>query len=197
MSDLMNYPDGATPLEPDELEGLKFGHVATRGELDHLEQANIEEGLIWVNRRRQGDVLDDQFLRQLHSRLFGAVWSWAGTYRKTEKNIGVDPIYIGVRLRQMLDDVKYWIEHGTYQPLEIAVRFHHRLVQIHPFPNGNGRFSRIAADLLLKERLGCPAINWSGGYDLQKMNQRRSEYIQALRDADMGDYRGFLLFVGE
>jgi Fic-DOC domain mobile mystery protein B len=196
MIDVMEYPEGATPLDPDETEGLKFAHVTTRGELDHLEQANIEEGLIWVKRRRKGDLLDDQFLRQLHQKLFGDVWAWAGTYRKTEKNIGIDPFYISVQLRQLLDDVRYWVENGTYRPIEIAVRFHHKLVYIHPFPNGNGRFSRIIADQLLEERLECSAIDWSGGYDLQEMNERRKDYINALRKADAGNYVPLLEFVG-
>ncbi|RNL60878.1 mobile mystery protein B [Zhongshania marina] len=196
MIDVMEYPEGATPLDPDEMEGLKFAHVTTRGELDHLEQANIEEGLIWVKRRRKGDLLDDQFLRQLHQKLFGDVWAWAGTYRKTEKNIGIAPFYISVQLRQLLDDVRYWVENGTYRPIEIAVRFHHKLVYIHPFPNGNGRFSRIIADQLLEERLECSAIDWSGGYDLQEMNERRKDYINALREADAGNYAPLLEFVG-
>ena len=197
MNDVMEYPEGATPLDPDEMEGLKFTHVTTRGELDHLEQANIEEGLIWVRRRRKGDLLDDQFLRQLHQKLFGDVWAWAGTYRKTEKNIGIDPFYISVQLRQLLDDVQYWVENGTYSPIEIAVRFHHKLVYIHPFPNGNGRFSRIIADQLLEERLECSAIDWSGGYDLQEMNERRKDYINALREADAGNYAPLLEFGGQ
>jgi len=178
------------------MEGLRFPHVTTRQELDHLEQANIEAGLIWVKRRRRGEVLDDKFARQLHKRLFGEVWRWAGTYRLTEKNIGIDPRHIGVQLRLLLEDVRYWVEHGTYEPLEVAVRFHHRLVQIHPFVNGNGRHARIMTDILLEELYGHEPINWSGGFDLQEMNERREAYISALRAADGGDYRLLREFVG-
>ena len=189
-------PDGATPLEPDELEGLKFPHVTTRGELDELEQANIEQGLAWISRRRGGSVFDDGFIRTLHKRLFGDVWSWAGEYRQTEKNIGIDPIHIAVQLRTLLDDARYWAENDTYPPLEAAARFHHRMVQIHPFANGNGRHARIATDIMLEEVYKHPPIAWASGFDLQADNERRDAYIAALRAADAGDIDPLLSFVG-
>lgn len=192
-----NDPDGATPLEPDEREGLKFKHVTTRGELDHLEQANIQEGLQWLPRRRNKEVLSETFVRELHRRLFGQVWSWSGSFRKTEKNIGVDPRQIAVQLRTLLDDVKYWVEHDTYSPLEACLRFHHRLVYIHPFPNGNGRHARVMADVLMMEIFKQPPIDWSGGHDLQTMNIRRASYIEALRLADRGDYSVLQRFAGD
>lgn len=121
--DKLEYPEGATPLDADELAGLKLPHVTTRDQLDHLEQANIQEGLRWLERRRnKKDVLHEGFVRELHRRLFGEVWSWAGTFRATEKNIGIDPHQIGLQLRHLLDDVAYWIENKTYAPAEIAVR---------------------------------------------------------------------------
>ena len=127
-SNLVDYPDGATPLDPDELDGLKFKHVSTRGELDQLEQAGITEGLKWLDKQKNPDVLSEAFVLELHKRLFGSVWKWTGTFRRTEKNIGVDPIQIAIQLRQLLDDAKYWVEHGTYSPKELAARFHHKLV---------------------------------------------------------------------
>lgn len=193
----IEYPDGATPLDPDELAGLKFKHVTTRGELDHLEQANIQQGMIWLRRYKGDDILNETFIRELHRRLFGDVWSWAGDFRTTEKNIGIDPIQIGIQLRNLLDDVRYWIEHITYEPLEIAVRFHHRLVYIHLFANGNGRHARIMANVLLTKVLKQKPIDWSGGYDLQKMNERRDQYIQALRAADGGDINPLLDFASK
>jgi Fic-DOC domain mobile mystery protein B len=192
----MEYPERATPLDADEMEGLKFPHVTTRGELDHLEQANIAAGLLWLNRRKGSDILNEQFVRSLHRRLLGEVWRWAGTYRHTEKNIGVDPRQINVQLRDLLDDVLYWVENGTYNPIESAVRFHHRMVFIHPFPNGNGRHARIMADALLEKVHKVQAIDWAGGEDLQRMNDRREQYIAALRAADGGDYGPLLIFVG-
>lgn len=144
-------PDGAAPLDPDERQGLRYEHITTRGQLDELEQANIEQGLTWTARRRGGDIFDDAFIRRLHKELFGDVWTWAGEYRLTERSIGIDPSQISVQLRMLLDDARYWAEHGVYPPLEAAARFHHRMVQIHPFPNGNGRHARIATDIMLED----------------------------------------------
>lgn len=191
----LDEPDGATPLAPDEMEGLKFKHVTTRGELDHLEQANIESGLQWLSRRKNSEILNEAFTRELHRKLFGDVWHWAGKFRQTEKNIGVDPVQIPVRLRMLLDDVRYWVEHETYNAKESAARFHHRLVYIHLFPNGNGRHARIMADVLLSKVLNESPIDWAGGHNLQAMNKRRDEYIRALRAADQGDYQLLLRFV--
>lgn len=193
---IFEEPEGATPLNPDEKQGLKFSHITTRGELDELEQANIEQGLDWVSRRRGGNVFDDAFLRTLHKRLFGDVWSWAGEYRLTEKNIGIDPFQIGVQLRMLLDNARYWSENDVFPPLEAAARFHHRMVQIHPFPNGNGRHARIAADILLEEVYGHAPVTWASGFDLQADNERRTAYIAALRAADGGDFDQLLHFVG-
>ncbi len=192
----MTEPDGATPLDPDELEGLKFQHVTTRDELNHLEQANIQNGLIWLNRNREKDILTEAFVRKLHKHLFGDVWQWAGTFRQTEKNIGVDPVTIGVELRTLLGDVQYWSKHKTYPPMEAAARFHHRLALIHPFPNGNGRHARIMADVVLNRIFDAEALNWAGGQDLQTMGDRRKNYIAALRAADKGNYLPLFQFVG-
>ncbi len=189
-------PEGATPLDPDEIAGLKFQHITTRGELDELEQSNIEQGLRWLARSRKRDVLDDEFLRKLHVRLFGDVWSWAGAYRLSEKNIGIDPIQISQQLRMHLDNARYWAEHGVFTPLEAAARFHHRLVQIHPFANGNGRHARIATDILLEDHYGHPPIEWASGFDLQQDNERRKAYIASLRAADGEDFTSLLAFVG-
>jgi Fic-DOC domain mobile mystery protein B len=191
----MRYPRAATPLDPDEMGGLKHKHITTREELDELEQANIETGLLWLARQR-GDVLTDAFATALHRQLFGDVWDWAGTFRRTGKNIGVDPPQIGVELRQLMDDAKYWAEHKTYPSCEAAVRLHHRLVHIHPFPNGNGRHARILADAVLDRIYGAEPIDWAGGYDLQKMNARRDAYIAALKAADKGDIGLLLAFAG-
>jgi len=195
-SNLVDYPDGATPPDPDELDGLKFKHVSTRGELDQLEQAGITEGLKWLDKQKNPDVLSEAFVLELHKRLFGSVWKWAGTFRRAEKNIGVDPIQVAIQLRQLLDDAKYWVEHGTYSPKELAARFHHKLVFIHPFPNGNGRHARIMADAVLVKLLNEPAIDWAGGYRLEAMNERREQYIAALRAADGHDFSALLEFVG-
>ena len=196
MSDEIEYPEGATPLDPDEMEGLKFGHVSTRGELDELEQANIDEGLQWLKRQKKPDVLTEGFVCDLHKKLLGKVWGWAGSFRKTEKNVGIDPRQVPIQLRRLLGDARYWVESGTYPPIELAARFHHKLVYIHLFPNGNGRHSRIMADAILTKLLDEPAIDWAGGQRLEQMNERRDQYIKALRQADGQDYSALLVFVG-
>ena len=196
MSNGLDEADGATPLDPDEKEGLRFVHVTTRGELDQLEQANIIEGLQWLKKQKNTDFLCEGFVRTLHKRLFGQVWKWAGTFRKTEKNIGVDPVQIAIQLRQLLDDTRYWIAHETYPPVELAARYHHKLVLIHPFPNGNGRHARIMADAILTKLMDAPGIDWAGGYKLEAMNERRDQYIVALRAADKHDFTKLFEFVG-
>ena len=136
------------------------------------------------------------FVRDIHRQLFGDVWKWAGTFRTTEKNIGVDPLEIAVQLRMLLGDVHFWIKNETYGPEEIAIRFHHRLVSIHVFPNGNGRHARIMADALLTKSFNKQPIDWARGHDLQSMGERRKEYIVALRKADGGNYDPLFLFAG-
>ncbi len=197
MSELLDNPDGATPLDPDEMEGLRFKHITTRGELDELEQVNIVEGMQWLKKQKNPDVLSEGFACDLHVKLFGKIWKWAGIFRRTEKNIGVDPVQIAIQLRQLLDDTRYWIEHETYSPKELAARFHHKLVYIHPFPNGNGRHARIMADAVLTKLMDEPAIDWAGGYKLEQMNERRDQYISALRSADGHDLTALLKFVGQ
>lgn len=185
----MKEPDGATPLDPDERDGLLFPHIDTRGELDQMEQVNIQQGLLWLHNKKlsSDDLLSDYFARQLHQKLFSDVWKWAGEYRRTEKNIGIAPEQISVQTRRLMDDVRFWIENGTYPAKELALRFHHRLVQIHLFPNGNGRHSRIMADAILTKILSVPPIRW-GGRDLTKAGNIRTDYIKALRQADKADY---------
>lgn len=196
MNAVADEPDGATPLDPDELDGLRHRHVTTRAELNELEQANIEAGLLWLARQRKTEILEDSFLRELHRRLFGGVWTWAGGYRLREKNIGIDPLLIGVQVRQALRDAAYWADHDTFKPLEAAARFHHALVKIHPFPNGNGRHARISADVYLAECFRMPPINWSNNTDMTRNSIRRTAYIAALRAADNFDFAPLLSFVG-
>lgn len=188
--------DGATPLDPDESKGLKLKHITTKGELNELEQANIEQGVEWLSGRTDLDVFDDAFIRELHKRLFGAVWTWAGKYRQTEKNIGVSASQVPTQLRQLLDDARHWSQNNVFPPLEAAAYFHHRMVQIHPFPNGNGRHARIATDFMLRQAYDHPPIDWAAGYDLQVESKRRTNYIAALRAADANDYEPLFAFMG-
>ncbi|MBG3877417.1 mobile mystery protein B [Desulfovibrio oxamicus] len=189
-------PEGATLLDPNETRGLKHKHVATRGELDELEQDNIQRGGAWLGRKRKGDILTLNFLCKLHDKLFGDVWRWAGRFRNTEKNIGVAPLQVAVQLHALCGDARFWAENATWSPKEAAARFHHRLVKIHPFPNGNGRHARIAADEYLKQYFNEPPIDWATGVNLQADSARRTAYIAALRAADGEDYGPLLVFVG-
>lgn len=193
MSDpLLEADEAATPLTAEEREGLIPSYVTLRRELNEAEQANILEAEQWAFSRKR-NVLDERFLTDLHKRMFGRVWRWAGKLRQTERNVGVDPYRIASDLRQLLDDSRYWIEYNTYSPDEISARFHHRLVYIHPFPNGNGRHARLATDLLLVA-LGQVRFSW-GRTSLVHPGDTRQAYVSALRAADGRDIRPLLEFV--
>lgn len=187
----LDYPTGATPLDGDELASLIPGHITTQGELNEWEQLNIVQGENWARKQRK-EILNEAFLRLLHRQMFGETWKWAGEFRKSDKNIGVDWLKIGVELKKLLDDTHFQIEHASYPPDEIAVRFHHRLVAIHPFPNGNGRHARLMADLLI-ERLGRPRFSW-GSHSLVDASATRQQYIAALQAADCRDIAPLLAF---
>ena len=186
MSDpLEPQDDAATPLTEEERAELIPNWITLRSELNEAEQANILEAEEWAFARRR-DVLQQGFLIRLHQRMFGHVWRWAGQFRRTARNIGVDAYRIPTDLRLLLDDCRYWIDNESWEPDGIAVRFHHRLVQIHPFPNGNGRHSRMATDLLLVA-MNRPRFTW-GRTSLVDPGQTRQQYIAALRAADRHDY---------
>jgi len=193
----MDYPDGATPLDPDEMGGLKLPHIETQAELNEVEQQNIQEGYNWLARQRKyKNLLTEDFLKALHEKLFGSVWSWAGQFRHTEKNIGIDPLNIPVELRNLLDDVRTWLEFKTYEREEFAARLHHRLVKIHPFPNGNGRHARVTTDVILEKELCVAPINWRTDL-LVTEGEHRKTYINALRAADRNDYQALIEFVSK
>ena len=184
--------DAATPLTPEERHELIPSYITTRDQLNEAEQFGIAATDRWAfSRKRQ--VLDEDFLYRLHGRMFGDVWKWAGRLRTTERNIGVDAIQIGVQLRQLLDDARYWIEHETFPPDGIAVRFHTRLTSVHPFPNDNGRHARLAADLLIVA-LGGERFSW-GGASLIAADEMRRVYIASVRAGDRHDFEPLLAFV--
>lgn len=188
-----DYPDGATPLDADEAQGLLLSHITSRGELDRWEQENISEAEAWAFRRKPKDILTIGFLKRMHKRMFGNVWRWAGERRTSGKNIGVDMWQIDTGLQDLCADCATWIEYGTYPPDEIAARFHHRLTAIHPFPNGNGRHARLMTDILLVHLLGQPRFTWGSG-NLVDAGDCRQQYINALRAADRLDYSQLLAF---
>lgn len=190
--DLFEADDNSTPLTAEEKDGLKLKWITLRSELNEAEARNIAQAQVWLMSNKNKDIYSDTFLRELHKKMFGDVWKWAGAYRTSERNIGVVPYQIPIKLMQLFDDVKFWIENKTYPNREIAVRLHHKLVQIHPFPNGNGRLSRLMADLVL-EKLEGTKLYW-GNTNLVNVSEVRSSYIAALRKADAGDYADLMEF---
>ena len=189
---LFDQPEGSTPLSPQDQRGLRQSWITTREDLNAAEQANILAGRAWALRSRVALISDD-YLKRLHRQMFGDVWSWAGKLRTAETNIGALPHEIPVRLRQFLGDVAYWLAHDTYPPDELAARFHHGLVLIHPFTNGNGRHTRLAADLMCRQ-LGQDAFTW-GRVSLDSAGATRQAYLTALRAADRHDLGPLLAFV--
>lgn len=190
---LVKASDGNTPLSPEELSDL-IPSLATKEDLNEWERENILAAREWADKDRTAPVgmASDAFIRRLHTKMFDSTWKWAGQYRKTEKNIGVPVHQIHEQLGVLFGDIRYWIESGTYSPDEIAVRFHHRLALIHPFPNGNGRHARLIADVLAS-KLGQPSFTW-GATDLVKPGEARTKYLEAMRTADVGDMRPLLTF---
>jgi Fic-DOC domain mobile mystery protein B len=188
------YPPGATPIDPDEAAGLIPSHLTLQGELNEYEEANILEAVEWLGVRRRGDPLADRFIHTVHARMFHRIWKWAGRARRSDKNIGVPWAEIPTRLRQMLDDVRTQIECHAYPPVEIAARYHHRLVSIHVYPNGNGRHARLMADQLLSQLADGQRFEWGRG-SLTNTGNLRTRYITALQAADAGDYRPLLRFL--
>lgn len=190
----METPHGATPLDADEAAALIPDYVTTREQLNRLEHDNIAAADEWLFRRRHGNLVSPEFIRRLHLKMFGDVWKWAGRYRATEKNLGVDPGHIAPMLHDLCADTRFWIEHGTYGADEIACRFHHRLVAIRPFANGNGRHARLMTDVLLIQQLEHPRFTW-GSKNLVDTGASRVSYIHSLQSADRGDYEPLLAFV--
>jgi Fic-DOC domain mobile mystery protein B len=191
----IEYQEGQTPLNEEEKDGLLISTITTKGELDEFEQLNIQKAVEWsLNRRLKAEkILTEYFVRQLHRQMYGDVWAWAGEFRKSNKNIGCEFYKIGMELKYLLDDTHYWIKNKTYKPHEIAIRFKHRIVAIHCFPNGNGRHSRLIADIISDKIFNAGVYTW-GNSSLLKAGDLRKTYITALREADKGDITSLMEF---
>ena len=188
------YAPGATPLDPDEAAGLVPAHITTQADLNAWEQANILQAVRWVARQKKRDLLTEGFVRDLHRRMFDQTWKWAGTFRQSNKNIGVDWTQVAVKLRNLLDNTRFQIDHKVFEPDELVVRFHHQLVWVHAFPNGNGRHARLMADVLAQQ-LGRPRMTWGGAdVELVSMGTVRDRYLKALREADQGQWSALIAF---
>ena len=184
----LEYKDGQTPLNEDEKKGLLINTISTHGELDEHEQLNIEKAVEWTiqTKFKQNKILTEQFIKNLHKQMFGSVWAWAGEFRKSEKNIGIE-------LKYLLDDTNYWIDNKTFPPDEIAIRFKHRLVNIHCFANGNGRHSRLMADIIIESVFDKDLFSWNHS-NMVKADETRKKYIDAIKEADNGNINPLLDF---
>lgn len=191
----LEFKDGQSPLDDDEKNGLLVKVITLQSELDELEELNIEKAIEWLMRSppRKVDILTETFVRKLHKQMYGEVWKWAGQFRKTEKNIGIPWIGIETELRKLLDDANFWVEHRTYSPEETAIRFKHRLVFIHCFPNGNGRHSRIMADTIMERIFDRSIFTW-GTSMLKRPGAARHAYISSLKEADRGNFKPLIEF---
>jgi len=191
----LTYIEGQTPIDENEKHGLRIPSITTREELDEFEQLNIEKAVEWTIKRKfnQEIILSEQFVKELHLRMYDDVWKWAGKFRTTNKNIGIDWQLISVALKQLLDDSKFWIENNTFPEDEIAVRFSHRIVSIHCFPNGNGRHSRLLADVIISHIFNMPVFSW-GSSNLVRQGDARKQYIEAIHAADQGIMLPLLIF---
>jgi Fic-DOC domain mobile mystery protein B len=193
---LFEFPPGATPLDLDEAEGLIPTHIMIQSQLNEWEQYNILEAERWLGQQKLAmlDVITEDFARKLHQRMFAKTWRWAGKFRQSNKNIGVDWLLIPIELRNFFADAKYQIEYKIYTLDEFAVRFHHRLVSIHPFVNGNGRHSRLLTDAFLLSQ-AAERFSWGSSSNLIGNSSARDKYITALRHADKGNYQLLIDFV--
>lgn len=194
MSDIFEDPPGATPLEPDDQEGLIPTWIATRDDLNKAEQQNIAMAMVWLRARRwtMGD-LTQGWLKDLHRRMFDSVWVWAGLYRRADTNLGIAWFEVPAAVEQLIQDLGTQSSIRAWSADEIAIRFHHRLVCIHPYPNGNGRHARLSADALV-EALGGLRFDWGAGAHLLDAGLAREAYLSALRHADGDDFAPLLEF---
>ncbi len=194
---MWDYPPGATPIDADEAAGLIPQHITTQRQLNEWEQSNILMAEKWLSNQRFEitNIVTSEFLQRVHVKMFNKTWRWAGQFRKTNKNIGVDWSRVSVELKVLLDDIRYQAENDIFPKDELAARFHHRLVAIHPFPNGNGRHARMMADIVLLS-LGSNRFSW-GSNSLSESSPVRRLYIEALRAADKLDYKKLIKFVRE
>lgn len=191
----LDYLPGQTPPDWDEIDGLLIPTIATRGELDEFEQQNIEQVIQWTLKKRfkQNQILTENFVKEVHKKMYGDVWAWAGDFRKTNKNLGIDKWKIGSELKYLLDDTVYWMDNKIYPPDEVAIRFKHRIVSIHCFPNGNGRHSRLMADIIIEKIFKQPVFTWGAG-NLIKQEDVRTVYLKAVKAADVGTIEPLLSF---
>jgi len=187
--------NGETPLEEEDKEGLKLNFISSKSELNEFEQQNIEDAMVWIEGKRlnQNNILSSKFICQLHDKMFCKVWKWSGKFRTSDKNIGIHHKEIPIALKILCDDTSYWIEHKIFEPDEIAIRFKHRLVSIHCFQNGNGRHSRLMADIIIEKIFKLNIFTWGMHSKLESI-KIREKYIKAVRAADENNFTLLVIF---
>ncbi len=191
----LEYIHSTTLLSPEEMGGLKIKSISTQGELDEFEQQNIEKAIQWTfgKKLNPASLVSEKFILEIHKRMFSDVWKWAGKFRKTEKNLGIPSFKIPTELKILLDDTVFWIQNDTYSTDEICIRFKHRLVSIHCFSNGNGRHSRLMADLITERIFQIPVFTWGMKTYTSNLSAREI-YLSAIKSADKLDYKPLLEF---
>ena len=193
----LEYSAGQTPIDANESDGLKIKTITTQSELNEFEQLNIERALHWTLKKRftAEQLLSEKFILSLHKKMYGDVWKWAGKFRTTEKNLGIPFPLIGIELRKLIDDTLFQINNKSFPSDEIAIRFKHRLVSVHCFPNGNGRHSRLMADLIVEKLFHTPVFTWGHSHShLSSNDEVRSTYLTALKEADWNNYQPLIEF---
>jgi Fic-DOC domain mobile mystery protein B len=188
---VFDYGDGQTPIDEEEKEGLLIKAISTKNELDEWEQSNIEDAIIWSLTRKfkQEQIMTELFVKLVHQKMFNNVWPWAGEFRQSNKNMGVDRWQIGIEVKKLLDDVTFWKVNKVYTPDGIIIRFKHKLVSIHCFANGNGRHSRLMADIMAEQLFDLQVFTWG----INSINARQ-DYLEALKLADSGNYEALITF---
>jgi Fic-DOC domain mobile mystery protein B len=191
----LEYKDGQTPLSEEEKEGLFIKSITTHRELDEFEQMNIEKAIEWTitKKFKMEYLISEEFIKELHYKMFNDVWDWAGKFRLSEKNLGVKFHTIATSLKQLNDDCIFWIKNKTYNEDEIAIRYKHRLVNIHCFPNGNGRHSRLVADIIISQIFNKNIFTWNTA-NLVNKGEQRSNYLKAIREADKQNIKPLIHF---
>lgn len=191
----LEYIHSTTLLSTKEIDGLKIKSISTQGELDEFEQQNIEKAIQWTfgKKLNPASLVSEKFILEIHKRMFSDVWKWAGKFRQTEKNLGIPSYKIQIELKNLLDDTQFWIGNNTYCADEACLRFKHRLVSIHCFSNGNGRHSRLMADLIAEKIFQVPVFTW-GMKTCNNNLGAREIYLSAIKSADNFDYQPLLKF---
>jgi Fic-DOC domain mobile mystery protein B len=191
----LKYEKGQTPLSEEEMEQLLIHTITTQGELNEMEQLNIEEAVEWTMRRtfKAADIFSEEFVRDLHKRMYRQVWRWAGQFRTSDKNIGIAWYQIPASLKNLVDDADYWVKHSVYSSDELAIKFKHVIVSIHCFPNGNGRHSRLMADIIVNHIFKQPTFSWNRR-NLVETGEARKIYLASLAEADQGNLTPLMTF---